>query len=82
MFNTRRAYVEISKAKIKEKRNIVISRIDGTDTYVVAQQAMLEEGNKQTFIFIKGAIYVESLESMYNIRDALNEAISKEEDRL
>jgi hypothetical protein len=78
---SKKAYVEISKAKIKDKRNIVISRIDDTENYVVAQQAVTEVDGKQSVMFIKGAIFIESLESMYNLRDALNEAISKEEDR-
>ena len=74
-------YTELAKAKIKEKRNVVISRNETVGGYILAQQVIIEEGTKQTTIYLKGATYVDDLHALYKLRDALNESIEKEEDR-
>ena len=77
----KKVYIELSKAKIKDKRSLVVSRNETNGGYTIAQQLVVEEGRRSTTIFMKGAIYVEDLDGLYNLRDALNEAIKKEEDR-
>lgn len=79
MVDRNKDFTELSKAKIQDKRNLVISK-NGSGTYTLGQQIVVQEGKKQTLIFLKGAIYIDSLEGLYNLRDALNEAIQKEED--
>lgn len=79
MVDRNKDFTELSKAKIQDKRNLVISK-NGSGTYTLGQQIVVQEGKKQTLIFLKGAIHVDSLEGLYNLRDALNEAIQKEED--
>ena len=78
-----KSYKELAKAKIQEKRNIVISSVTTEKkkekSYTLAQQVEVEEGNKKTNLFLKGAIIVENYESLVALRDALNVAISKEE---
>ena len=78
-----KSYKELAKAKIQEKRNIVISSVTKEKkkekSYTLAQQVEVEEGNKKTNLFLKGAIIVENYESLVALRDALNVAISKEE---
>lgn len=74
-------YFELSKAKIQESRNMVISKSDTFKGYTLAQQICIQEGNRETLLFIKGAIHVDTLEGLYNLRDALNEAIIKEENQ-
>lgn len=78
-----KSYKELAKAKIQEKRNIVISSVTTEKkkekSYTLAQQVEVEEGNKKTNLFLKGAIIVENYESLIALRDALNVAISKEE---
>ncbi|MCX7924155.1 MAG: hypothetical protein N3B21_19425 [Clostridia bacterium] len=75
----RNDFKELSKAKIQDKRNLVISK-HPNGTYTMVQQIVVQEGRKQTAIFLKGATHVDNLEGLYNLRDAINEAIQKEED--
>jgi len=71
-------FTMLAKAKIQNTRNVVISKhIKGN--YTLGQQIIIQEGERQTSIFLQGSIHVSSLEGLYNLRDALNEAISKEE---
>lgn len=75
----RSIFTELAKAKIQDKRNLVVSKnTDGT--FTLGQQIVVQEGRKQTAIFLKGAIQIENLEGLYNLRDALNEAILHMED--
>ena len=69
---------ELAKARIKDKRNIVISSI-GKDSFTIAQQLVVEEEGIRTSVFLKGAIHVDGIESLYGFRDAINEAIKKYE---
>lgn len=72
------SYNELSVAKIQEKRNIVISSAN-KGGYTLAQQVVVPEGNRETKIFLKHGIIFDDLEGLYNLRDALNIAIEKEE---
>lgn len=67
-------YSEISKAKISESRNVVISNCS-KGGYTVAQQLIVKENDKSTTVFMKGAFHVDSIEGLYELRDALNLAI-------
>lgn len=71
---------ELAKAKIQESRNIVISKMTTVDSFTLAQQLVVTEGNKQTTMFMKGAIHIDGVQSLYNLRNALNEAISQIEE--
>lgn len=68
----------LSKAKIQEKRNVVISYTD-RDNFAIGQQVEIEESGRTTSMFLKGAMFVDK-DKLINIRDALNEALSKLED--
>lgn len=72
-------YVELAKAKIKEQRNIVISECS-KGGFTIAQQLEVKEGNRVTSVFMKGALHVDSIEGLHNMRDTLNVAISKHEE--
>lgn len=48
--------------------------------FTVGQQVEVQEGTKVVNMFIKGAFHIDSIEGLYNLRDALNEAIKKVED--
>jgi hypothetical protein len=73
------SFTELAKAKIQDTRNLVISKTS-VGQYTIGQQIMVQEGRKKTTLFLKGAIHVNDLEGLYNLRDALNEAIQHEED--
>lgn len=72
-------YTEISKAKITEKRSIIISNCS-KGGFTVAQRLDTEEDGKITPVYMKGAFHVNDLEGLYNLRDAVNLAIKKTEE--
>ena len=80
MNNKRTSFIELSVAKIQDKRNLVISKKENNG-YTLGQQILVQEGIRTTAIFLKGAIHINHLEGLYNLRDALNEAIQQEEDK-
>lgn len=63
-------YTELSNTEITENRNIVISECS-KGGYTVAQQ-LKADGTK---VFMKGALHIDNLEGLYNLRNALNVAI-------
>lgn len=65
-------YTELSNAEITENRNIVISECS-KGGFTVAQQ-LKADGTK---VFMKGALHIDNLEGLYNLRNALNVAIDK-----
>lgn len=67
-------YNELSKARISNSRNVVISQCS-RGGYTIAQQLEAKEGDKTTTVFMKGAIHIETLDGLYEIRDAINLAI-------
>lgn len=73
-------FKELSKAKIQESRNLVISKMSDSDSFTLAQQLTVNENGKQTTMFMKGAIHIENLQALYELRNAINEAIDKIEE--
>lgn len=67
-------YIELARAQVSKRRTAVISQCS-KGGYTVAQQLEAEEDGKTTCVFLKGAIHVDDLDGLYNLRDALNEAI-------
>lgn len=65
-------YTELSIAEITENRNIVISECS-KGGFTVAQQ-LKADGTK---VFMKGALHIDNLEGLYNLKNALNIAIDK-----
>lgn len=72
-------YIELSKAKIQDTRNIVISAAS-QGGYTMSQQLEVQEGNKLTTVFLKGSMIIDDLQGLYNLRDACNVAIQKAEE--
>lgn len=67
-------YRELSRAKVTDSRNIVISNCS-KGGFTIAQQLEAKENDKTTSVFMKGAFHVEDIHGLYNIRDAVNLAI-------
>lgn len=67
-------YTELSRAKVTDSRNIVISSCS-KGGFTVAQQLQAKENDKTTSVFLKGAFHVEDVNGLYNLRDAVNVAI-------
>ena len=72
-------FEELSKAKIKDKRFAIISRNNLNNGFTIAQQLVVPDGSEVLKIFIKGSMHIDGLEELYNLRDAINEAIKKVE---
>lgn len=81
-------YLELSNAHIAAKRRLVISECvkENQDTkeniqcgFTLAQQVEVEEGKRMTRVFLKNGIHVASIDELYNLRDAINDAINKYE---
>lgn len=69
-------YTELSNAEITENRNIVISECS-KGGFTVAQQLKADDVK----VFMKGALHIDNLEGLYNLRNALNVAIDKVEEK-
>ena len=67
-------YRELSRAKVTDSRNIIISGCS-KGGFTIAQQLEAKEGDKITSVFMKGAFHVEDVHGLYNLRDAVNLAI-------
>lgn len=83
-------YLELSNAHITAKRRLVISECvkENQDTeeniqcgFTLAQQVEVEEGKRMTRVFLKNGIHVASIDELYNLRDAINDAIKKYEEK-
>lgn len=72
-------YKELSKAKVMDSRNIVISTCS-KGGFTIAQQLVTIEGDKTTSVFLKGAFHVDDVKGLYELRDAVNLAIKITED--
>ena len=81
MAKTKVEYNEISRAKVTDSRNIVISACS-KGGFTIAQQLEAKENDKTTSVFLKGAFHVDDLHGLYNIRDAINLAIKVTEENL
>ena len=83
-------YLELSNAQIADKRRLVISECikENQETkesiqcgFTLAQQVEVEEGKRITRVFLKNGIHVASVDELYNLRDAINDAIDKYEEK-
>jgi hypothetical protein len=54
----KKEFEEIAKAKIRQNRNLVISK-DNLGFITIAQQIVVNEGGRETTVFLKGAIEIE-----------------------
>lgn len=72
-------YNEISKAKVSDSRNIVISTCS-KGGFTIAQQLEANENGKVMTVFMKGAFHVDDIHGLYNLRDAINLAIKIDEE--
>lgn len=70
-------YEEISRAKISENRNIVIS-LCNKGGYTLAQQISgIADGKSTISVFLKGAIHVKDKDALVAVRDAINIALKQ-----
>ena len=71
-------YEELARAKVQPNRSLVISECS-KNGFTIAQQLEVKEGNHTMNVFLKGALHIDDVQGLYNLRDALNVAIQKVE---
>lgn len=71
-------YEELARAKVQPNRSLVISECS-KNGFTIAQQLEVKEGNHMMNVFLKGALHIDDIQGLYNLRDALNVAIQKVE---
>ena len=74
-------YTELAKARIKEKRNVVISEAQNLEGetlgYTVAEQLVTEEEGKERKVFLRGGLGIMSEDGLRNLKVAVDEALKK-----
>lgn len=80
MASEKTRYDEITKARISDARNVVISTCS-KGGYTIAQQMIARDGKSEVAVFMKGAIHVKDVEALEKIRDALNVVISSAQEQ-
>jgi hypothetical protein len=76
-------YNELSKAKVNDNKNLVISQCERNGSkygFTIAQQVEVDESGKKMNVFLKGAIHIKDIDCLYNLRDAVNQAIDEIEE--
>lgn len=81
MARTKIDYKEISRAKITDSRNVIISNCS-KGGFTIAQQLEAKENDKTMSVFLKGAFHVDDVHGLYNLRDAINLAIKVAEENI
>lgn len=69
-------FIELARVKTSDTRNTVISLYDN-NSFTMAQQIDINEGNVVTQVYLKGAFQIQSIEHLINLRKAIDEAINK-----
>lgn len=76
MKNSAIRYIELARAKVQPNRSLVISECS-KNGFTIAQQLEVKEGNHVMNVFLKGALHIDDIQGLYNLRDALNVAIQR-----
>ena len=76
MAENKTRYEEITKARIADNRNLVISSCS-KGGYTLAQQLGMSDGKATVSVFLKGAIHVKDRDALEKVRDAINVALKQ-----
>lgn len=76
MAENKTKYDEITRAKISESRNLVISSCS-KGGYTLAQQLGIADGKATVSVFLKGAIHISDRDALERVRDAINVALKQ-----
>lgn len=69
-------YKELASAPISENRNLVISEYSGGG-YTLAQQMVVNDGNKTIKMFLKNTIHIQSKEGLEKLRNCINDVLNE-----
>lgn len=76
-------YEQLSCACVDDNKNLIISKCIKNDDVIgitLAQQMMVQEGKKEIGVFLKNTIHIKDINALYELRNALNDAIDKLEE--
>lgn len=68
-------YKELSSGKINENKSLVISECS-KGGFTLGQKLTAEDNDKKIFVFLKGAIHIDDIDGLINVRNAFDDAIS------
>lgn len=69
-------YNEIASARISDNKSLVISECS-RGGFTLGQKLTVDDNGKKVDVFLKGAIHLNDLQSLMNVRNAFEEAIKK-----
>lgn len=69
-------FKKLASAQVQENKKIIISECS-KGGYTLAQQLTTTDNGKKLNVYLKGAIPINDLQGLYNLRDAINLAIGK-----
>lgn len=75
---TERKYTQLSKSRSRSTREVIISRVEPSGRYKLAELAQMDEGGHKFKRFVKGGIEIESLELLAGLYDAIRIALTAE----
>lgn len=70
------SYEEVARMKMTDTRDVVISECS-KGGYTIAQKILIDQDEKPTSIFLKGAIKVNDIDGLREFREMLDMAIEK-----
>lgn len=74
-------YLELAKARIKQQRNVVISKtIDSENNflgYSITEQLVTNEGERETKVFLRNGLGILNREGLEQLRNAIDETLEK-----
>lgn len=76
--NNRDSYTELGRMQLEPTRSLVISQYSGGG-FTMAQEITIPEGNRNTKMFLKGAIIFSDIDQLYHLRNTINLAIKSAE---
>lgn len=70
------SYDEVVRVKMSDTRDVVISKCS-KGGYTIAQKILIDKDEKPTSIFLKGAIKVNDIDGLKEIKETIDMAIKK-----
>lgn len=77
MYKNKISYDELAKAKVTPTRNIVISTCSVGGFTIAQQLETKEEDGGVITTFMRGAFHINDIDGLHNLRNAIDEAIMK-----
>jgi dihydrofolate reductase len=74
---SRPTFSQLATARLNDQKCVVISRNIDNNSITISQQVEVTEGQRRIKVFLKNGIQIDSIEGLYNLRDAINTSIDE-----